>query len=105
MGERMRRLAVLATAVLCGSLTLWGGDWLTDGHDPQRTGWQKDEKILTTGNVKGLKLLWKVKTDSLPPAGVTGGFGIGRNLFPPLVASKVNTTSGPKEITLLGTAY
>ena len=38
-------------------------DWLTDGGDPQRTAWQKNEHILSVSNVKGMKLLWKYKTD------------------------------------------
>src|SRR5580704_18588777 len=100
----MRKVSVLIVLVLVGCLTLWGSDWLTDGHDPQRTGWQKDEKILTLSNVQGMKLLWKLQTDSLPPEG-TGGFSIGRNLFPPLVVDKVNTPMGPKEIVLLATVH
>src|SRR5260370_36013381 len=50
-------------------------DWLTDGGNPQRTAWQRDETILTTRNAKELRLLWKVTLDtppremhSLPPA-------------------------------------
>jgi len=100
----MRKLFVIVALVLSGCLAVWGADWLSDGHDPQRTGWQQDEKILTLSNVKGLKLLWKVQTDSLPPPG-TGGSSIGRNLFPPLVVDKVNTPTGPKEIVLLATVY
>ena len=34
-------------------------DWLTDGGDNQRTGWNRTQKILTKDNVKDLKLLWK----------------------------------------------
>ncbi len=34
-------------------------DWLTDGGNPQRTAWQRDEHILNVSNVKGMKLLWK----------------------------------------------
>jgi len=47
----LTRIAVLGTACAC----LWGADWLTDGGDPQRTGWQRDEKILNKDNVKNLK--------------------------------------------------
>ena len=38
-----------------------GADWLTDGGDSRRNNWQKDEKILTTANVNGMKLLWKMQ--------------------------------------------
>ena len=39
-------------------------DWLTDGGNPQRTAWQKDEHLLSVSNVKGMRLLWKYKTDN-----------------------------------------
>ena len=32
-------------------------DWLTDGGDTQRSGWQKDEHILSPANVKNMTLL------------------------------------------------
>jgi len=37
-------------------------DWVTDGNDNQRTGWQRNETILTKKNVKNLKILWKIQT-------------------------------------------
>lgn len=42
------------------------GDWVTFGGDPQRSGWAKDEKVLTRESVKGLKLLWSVKVPNEP---------------------------------------
>ena len=33
-------------------------DWLMDGGDIERTGWQKDEKLLSTTTVKNKKMLW-----------------------------------------------
>ena len=44
----MQRSLVIAAA-LSGLLSLSGADWLTDGGNPQRTAWQKDEKILSVG--------------------------------------------------------
>ena len=41
-------------------------NWLTDGGDAQRTGWQQEEHILTLANVKHMKLLWSYKTDNEP---------------------------------------
>ena len=35
-------------------------DWVTDGNDNQRTGWQRNETILTKKNVRNLKILWKI---------------------------------------------
>ena len=43
-------------------------DWVTDGGDNQRTGWAKNEKILTKDNVKNLKLLWTMETENQPRA-------------------------------------
>src|SRR6476620_2621196 len=37
-------------------------DWVTDGGDNQRTGWNPNEKTLTKENVGNLKLLWKLPT-------------------------------------------
>src|SRR5580704_944002 len=56
----------LGLVTFCG-LAL-AADWTTDGGDAQRTGWQKDETILTKDNVKNLKLLWKLKTDNVTRA-------------------------------------
>src|ERR1700733_10537997 len=100
----MFKSAAVVCFIFAGCAGLQSQDWLVDGHDPQRTGWQKEEKTLTTSNVQGLKLLWKVQTDSLPPD-ETGGFGIGRNLFPPLVVTNVRTSSGIKEVALLATMH
>jgi outer membrane protein assembly factor BamB len=79
---------------LIASLYAFGGsaDWLTDGGDAQRTGWQKDEHILTKDNVKNLKVLWKLKLDNQPREM--------HSLFPPLIVSDVQTASGPKQIAI-----
>src|SRR4029079_2269364 len=37
-------------------------DWVTDGNDSQRTGWQRNETILSKKNVRNLKVLWKIQT-------------------------------------------
>ncbi|HLK50639.1 MAG TPA: PQQ-binding-like beta-propeller repeat protein [Bryobacteraceae bacterium] len=78
--------------IALGCLTAWGADWLTDGNNPQRTNWQKDEKILTPANARNMKLLWKVKLDNEPRQM--------HSLFPPLIVERVNTGSGVKQIAL-----
>src|SRR5215510_9093638 len=88
----MRRL-VIVIALLAGSLVARSADWLTDGGNPQRTAWQKDEKTLTTGNVKNMKLLWKIKTDNQPREM--------HSLLPALIVSRVTTGDGPKEIAVV----
>jgi hypothetical protein len=65
-------------------------DWLTDGGDNQRTGWNRDEKILTKDNVTSLKLLWKLQTDNEPRAL--------HSLMPVLVVSQLKTASGSKQV-------
>src|SRR5213593_2148573 len=88
----MRKLLILV-GMMFGSLAAAGSDWLTDGGNPQRTAWQKDEKTLTTENVKNMKLLWKVKTDNEPREM--------HSMLPALIASRVATSSGPKEIAIV----
>jgi hypothetical protein len=65
-------------------------DWLTDGGDNQRTGWNRDEKILTKENVKNLKLLWKLQTDNEPRAL--------HALMPVLVVAQLKTANGTKQV-------
>jgi outer membrane protein assembly factor BamB len=93
----------MALLMLLGFMGVWQSgqqaqtgklaDWLTDGGDVQRTAWQRNEKILTTANVKNMKLLWKTKLDN-PPRQM-------HNLLPVLIASDVATSSGPKQIVLV----
>src|SRR5262249_46268109 len=87
------RNPLILVGLLFGSLVAVGADWLTDGGNPQRTAWQKDEKILTTDNVKTMKLLWKIKTDNAPREM--------HSLLPVLIASNVMTSSGNREIAVV----
>jgi outer membrane protein assembly factor BamB len=88
----MRKVLILV-GLMFSSLVAIGADWLTDGGNPQRTAWQKDEKTLTTENVKNMKLLWKVKTDNLPREM--------HSLLPALIVGRATTSSGPKEIAVV----
>jgi glucose dehydrogenase len=98
----IRKLTILL-AITCGYIAAWsadgltdGGkpaDWLTDGGGPQRTAWQQDERILTTANVKDMKLLWKIKFDNEPRQM--------HNLLPALIVGRVNTSRGPKQIVIV----
>jgi outer membrane protein assembly factor BamB len=65
-------------------------DWLTDGGDNQRTGWNRNEKILTRDNVKDLKLQWKIETGNEPRAL--------HALMPVLIISRLETAAGPKQV-------
>src|SRR5262245_43615377 len=83
----------VALAVLVSCVPLAAADYLTEGNDPGRTGWMKDEKVFTTANVKDMRLLWKVKLDS-PPRQM-------HNLFSPLIAERVTTAQGAREIAIV----
>ncbi len=92
----MEKRSTLIT--LCAGLTMLltatlAAEWPTDGGDPQRTGWQKNESILTKANVKGMKLLWSLKLDNLPREM--------HSLLPPVIVENVPTSSGPKEIAVV----
>jgi outer membrane protein assembly factor BamB len=88
----MRFLTCVLALLLCG-VPSWSADWLTDGGNPERTAWQKDETVFTLDNVSETKLLWTIKLDNEPRQM--------HSLFPPLIAGRVDTSSGPKEIALV----
>jgi outer membrane protein assembly factor BamB len=87
----MNRLACVSLMSFCAAFA-WGADWITDGGDGQRTGWQKDEKVLNKDSVRNMKLLWKVQTGNAPRAL--------HALMPPVITT-VNTPSGRKEMAIL----
>jgi outer membrane protein assembly factor BamB len=82
----------LAAAVLAlfPAATATAGDWLTYGHDPQRTGWAFEETTLTPANVSNLRLQWKtkVKNESYSLSALTA----------PVVASDISTSRGPRSV-------
>ncbi len=89
----MTNIRKLSFAGLLGVCALaWSTDWLTDGGNPQRTAWQRDEKILNTANVAGMKLLWKLKLDNEPR--------VMHSLFPPLIIDRLNTPDGPRQVAI-----
>ncbi len=86
----MRRIFVLVCVILSGMTTFAQSqkkaDWLTDGGDPQRTAWQKNETILSPSTVKDMKLLWKIKLDNQPREM--------HSLFPPLIVGNAAMPDG-----------
>ena len=78
---------------LAAGVTTIASDFLTEGVDTGRTGWVRDEKIFTTANVGRTTLLWKLKLESTPRAM--------HNLFAPLVAERVTTPQGTREIAVV----
>src|SRR6188474_1560763 len=85
------RLSILIA--LLASVPLLATDYLTEGVDAGRTGWVKDERVFTLKNVSDSKLLWKVKLDSEPRQM--------HNLFAPLVAERVATSNGTREMVIV----
>ena len=65
-------------------------DYTTDGADIERSGWVKDEKILTRQNVGTLKLKWKLETGNQPRAL--------HALMPVLVIGQLTTPGGVKQV-------
>jgi len=49
------------TLIILSLSPAFAGDWLTYGHDAQRTGWAMEETRLNAANVPQLGLKWKVK--------------------------------------------
>ncbi len=82
----------LVVALVIGIAPAQSADWLTDGGNPQRTNWQQNETILNKGNVKNLKILWKIKLDNVPHEM--------HSLFPPLIVDAVATAQGKKQIAI-----
>ena len=77
-------LVILATP----GLTFGQDEWLTWGHDPERTGSNPDEKILTKNNVAQLEVKWTAQISTAPKGYVLS------TMTAPLVAM-VNTPRGP----------
>jgi outer membrane protein assembly factor BamB len=105
----MRKVIAIAAAVSCGQMLAGAErgpapsarvhqgtvasnliDYTTDGADIERSGWVKDEKILTRQNVGTLKLKWKLETGNQPRAL--------HALMPVLVIGQLNTPGGVKQV-------
>ena len=77
-------------AARAGSGARRRANWLTDGADPQRTSWQRNETFITPASVKNMKLVWTLQLDNAARQL--------HNLFPPLIVSDVQTSAGRREI-------
>ena len=88
----MRRILLAPLPLILCASAVSGADWLTDGGDTKSTNWQKDETILTTANVKDMKLLWKIKLDNEPRQM--------HSLLEPLIIGRLNTKNGPKQVVI-----
>ncbi len=71
-------------------------NWLSYGHDPQRTGWSPQETDINPGNAKSLTLLWKTHLDNQPKEL--------NSLTAPVNVEWVTTDKGMAEIVIVGGA-
>src|SRR5262249_3753078 len=86
------KIFAMIVSVIAACAVIIGADWPTDGGNPQRTNWQRDETILNKNNVANLKILWKLRLDSAPRQM--------HSLFPPLIIDQVRTRNGVRQIAL-----
>lgn len=85
-------LAISAALVLVSQLI--AANWLSYGHDPQRTGWSPEETDINRDNAKSLGLLWKAHVDNLPREL--------NSLTAPVNVEWVTTDKGMAEIVIVG---
>src|SRR5215471_1684838 len=88
----MRRPAILLVLTLA-SVPLVGADWPTFGGDPQRTGWARQETLITRANAGTLELKWKLRLDNAPKELTS--------LAAPIVVDQVKNIHGIKEYVIV----
>jgi hypothetical protein len=86
-GNRILPIAVFACGVALTSQVARAADWLNAGGDPQRSNWQRREKVITTANAKNLQLIWKLKLSQAD-----------RDLTAPVILGHLVTNRGKKEL-------
>jgi outer membrane protein assembly factor BamB len=72
-------------------------DWLTWGGDVERSGWNRDETVLSKSNIRNLELKWKTQIDTSVPVDIESGASM---LTAPLVVEGVRTSQGSKTLVL-----
>ncbi len=72
------------------SLPRMRADWLTFGHDPQRSGWAREETAISPLNAGQLQLGWTVQLENAPLAL--------NALTAPVVVQDVDTATGRKNL-------
>jgi PQQ-like domain len=87
-----KKLALIGTFILIlgGCAALTAGDWPTFGHDPQRSGWARNETKFDTETVPHLALLWKLGIKNQPRSLAA--------LTAPVVADGVDTSIGTRNV-------
>jgi len=91
----MRGLAVLAGLWLASAgavMAQQGSDWPSWGFDQQRSGWNKDETVLSKTSVGRMKLLWTAQLPTKVQATALS------TLTAPVVVTGVQTPAGAKDL-------
>lgn len=86
---RARRYLVIG-GLLAVSVAAQASEWLTFGGDAQRTGWAKEEKLLTKDSLKNFGLQWKLHLDNEPKEL--------SSLTVPVIVEDVYTAKGVKDV-------
>lgn len=86
----MRVALTFSVVIAVSCWSLMAGDWLTYGHDPQRTGWAFEETTLKPENVGQLQLKWKAKLENQ-------SYSLSA-LTAPVVASGISTGKGVRSV-------
>lgn len=81
-------------ALSAGAVLACAANWTTFGADPERTGWARDESVLSRENVGHMKLLWSKKLDNTVRE-LTG-------LTAPVVLGNLFTPKGVLDIVIVG---
>jgi len=89
----MRAAKLTMVMLVSAGISGLASDFLTEGVDSARTGWVRDERIFTPANVGTTTLQWTLKLDTRARAM--------HKLFAPLVAERVDTRDGPRELAVV----
>ena len=89
--ERRKHFSCLPPFLLLAFASFgMAADWLTFGHDAQRTGWAFEERAINPETAPRLTLRWKTKVENEP-------FSLSA-LTAPVVAENVSTKNGNKAV-------
>src|SRR5580658_4752755 len=88
------RIAIASGLALLGISHLIADNWLSYGHDPQRTAWSQKETDLNRDNAKSITLLWKAHLDNQPREL--------NSLTAPVNVEWIPTDKGMAEIVIVG---
>ncbi|MFL6353185.1 MAG: PQQ-binding-like beta-propeller repeat protein [Bryobacteraceae bacterium] len=87
----MTYIRSLLTFSVCVSVCLpLQADWLTFGHDPQRSGWAREDKTISPGNAASFQLSWTAQLENEPLALSA--------LTAPLLAEGIQTSKGRRTL-------